>query len=68
MSVFFLILREPRSLDEVSAHRFVYRPGDLVPIAEAVERRSMAQHIARLLRDDRVCEVEEGRYSAVRGA
>lgn len=61
-------LREPRSLDEVSAHRFVYRPGDLVPIAEAVERRSMAQHIARLLRDDRVCEVEEGRYLAVRGA
>ena len=39
-------LAEPRSLDEIAAHRFVYRPQDPVPFAEPVERRSMAQHVA----------------------
>ena len=42
-------LAEPRSLDEIAAHRFVYRPGDVVAYAEVVERRSMGQHVARLL-------------------
>lgn len=57
-------LAEPRSLDEIAAHRFVYRPEDAVPFAEAVERRSMAQHLARLARDGRVGEVEPGRWRA----
>ncbi|HXK23331.1 MAG TPA: MBL fold metallo-hydrolase [Myxococcota bacterium] len=57
-------LRAPRSLDEISRHRFVYRPGDDVPFAEAVEVRSMGQHVARLLRERRVREVEPGRYFA----
>ena len=57
-------LAEPRSLDEVAAHRFVYRPEDAVPFAEPVERRSMAQHVARLLRQGRVREVEAGRFAA----
>ncbi len=57
----------PRSLDEIAAHRFVYRPGDPVPFAGPVERRSMGQHLDRLLRDGRVREVEAGRYLA-RGA
>jgi len=57
-------LSEPRTLGEVAAHRCVYRPGDDVPHAEPVERRSMAQHIARLTRDGRVVEVEPGRYLA----
>lgn len=55
-------LREPRSLDEVAAHRFVYRPGDDVPWADVVERRSMEQHLERLARDGRVREVEPGRW------
>ena len=55
-------LAEPRSLDEVAAHRFVYRPEDAIPFAEPVERRSMAQHLARLARDGRVREVEPGRF------
>jgi glyoxylase-like metal-dependent hydrolase (beta-lactamase superfamily II) len=58
-------LSEPRSLDEVAAHRFVYRPTDPVPFAEAVERRSMALHLARLARQGRVRELEPGRYTAV---
>src|SRR4026209_1220355 len=55
-------LAEPHSLDEIAAHRFVYRPQDEISFAEPVERRSMGQHVERLLRDGRVEEVEEGRY------
>jgi glyoxylase-like metal-dependent hydrolase (beta-lactamase superfamily II) len=57
-------LAEPHSLDEIAAHRFVYRPEDPVPFAEPVERRSMAQHVARLQRQGRVREVEAGRFAA----
>jgi glyoxylase-like metal-dependent hydrolase (beta-lactamase superfamily II) len=57
-------LAAPRGLDEIVAHRFVYRPGDAVPWADAVERRSMGLHLARLVRDDRVREVEPGRFLA----
>jgi glyoxylase-like metal-dependent hydrolase (beta-lactamase superfamily II) len=58
-------LQEPHSLDEIAAHRFVYRPGDAVPNADFVERRSMGMHIARLIAQDRVEEVETGRFAAV---
>jgi len=54
----------PRTMDEVAAHRFVYRPGDPVPYAEPVERRSMGQHVERLVAAGRVREVEPGRYLA----
>jgi hypothetical protein len=57
-------LGSPRTLDEVAAHRFVYRPADPVSFAEPVERRSMGQHIARLVRAGRVREVEPGLYLA----
>src|SRR5262249_58595752 len=38
-------LSEPRTLEEIVAHRFVYRPGDAVSYADAVESRSMSQHL-----------------------
>jgi glyoxylase-like metal-dependent hydrolase (beta-lactamase superfamily II) len=57
-------LATPHTLDEVAAHRFVYRPTDPVSFAEPVERRSMGQHIDRLVRDGRVREVERGLYAA----
>jgi len=57
-------LSEPHDLAEIAAHRFVYRPADPVPFAEPVERRSMAQHLARLLRQGRVREVEAGLFVA----
>src|SRR5438067_4398513 len=57
-------LHEPRTLDAIVAHRFVYRPGDPVPYADAVERRSMSQHLERLIGEGRVREVEAGRYLA----
>ena len=42
----------------------MYRKSDAVPFAAPVERRSMAQHIARLLRQGRVREIEPGRFQA----
>jgi len=57
-------LSEPRTLDDIAAHRFVYRPQDQVLFADGVERRSMALHIARLARDGRVRELEPGLYRA----
>lgn len=57
-------LAEPRDLDEIAEHRFIYRPEDPVPFATPVERWSMQQHVERLLREGRVHEVEPGRYQA----
>lgn len=57
-------LAEPHSLEEIAAHRFVYRPQDAMPHIDAAERRSMAQHLARLARGGRVREVEPGRFLA----
>ncbi len=57
-------LSAPRTLDEIVAHRFVYRPQDAVSFADAVERRSMSQHVDRLLRTGRIREIEAGCYLA----
>ena len=57
--------RRPRSLSQIAAHRFVYRPKDDVLFADAVERRSMAQHLARLERDGVVHQPEPGLYQAI---
>ena len=58
-------LSEPRTLDEVATHRFVYRQGDDVAFAEPVERRSMGQHLKRLQRDGRVRELEPGSWQVI---
>src|SRR4029450_9177378 len=42
-------LGAPHSLADIVAHRFVYRPGDAVSYADVVERRSMGQHLERLM-------------------
>jgi glyoxylase-like metal-dependent hydrolase (beta-lactamase superfamily II) len=57
-------LAEPRTLAEIARHRFVYRPADPVAFADAVELRSMGQHIARLVRDGRVLALGDARYRA----
>ena len=57
-------LDEPRSLDEIVAHRFVYRPGPTAPHIDSVERRSMGMHIDRLIAAKRVEEIKPGRYLA----
>jgi glyoxylase-like metal-dependent hydrolase (beta-lactamase superfamily II) len=53
-------LAAPRSLDDIATHRFVYRPGDAVAYAAAVERRSMSQHLTRLVAAERVEETAPG--------
>jgi hydroxyacylglutathione hydrolase len=57
-------LAEPHTIDEIAAHRFVYRPGADVPWADHVERRSMQMHLDRLLPTGAVVEVAPGRYRA----
>ena len=54
----------PRTLAEIVKHRFVYRPSDPVSFADPVERRSMAQHLARLVASGRVREVSPGEFHA----
>ena len=60
-------LTEPRTLDEIVEHRFVYRRKDGGIHIESVERRSMAQHVDRLLREGRIREVSPGGYRAASG-
>ena len=57
-------LAEPRTLAEIVAHRFVYRPQDAVAYADPVERRSMSQHLDRLTAAGRVEQPEPGRFVA----
>jgi len=57
-------LATPHTLDEIVAHRFIYRPQDTMAFVDDVERRSMSQHLERLLAAGRVRELEPGRYVA----
>lgn len=41
-------LDQPRTLDDIVAHRFIYRPGVDLPFVDSVERRSMGMHLDRL--------------------
>ncbi|MDB9868610.1 MBL fold metallo-hydrolase [Pseudomonadales bacterium] len=52
-------LVEPRSMADIVAHRFIYRPGTEGVFVDAVERRSMGMHLARLIRDQRVTQVHD---------
>jgi len=61
-------LRDPHTLEEIAEHRFVYRQGDPVPFVACVERRSMGQHVERLMREGRVRETEPGRFIAKAGS
>ena len=52
-------LAEPRTLQDIVAHRFVYRPTVDDPMVDSVERRSMSQHLDSLLAAGQVtCEGE----------
>lgn len=47
-------LSEPRTMDEIVAHRFVYRPGTGGSMVDQIERRSMDMHLTRLKASGRV--------------
>ena len=57
-------LSEPRSLDEMVAHRFVYRPTAETPIADIVETRTAELHLARMIERGEAAEDAPGRYRA----
>ena len=60
-------LEEPRSLDDIVRHRFVYRPTAQVSLADGVELRSMSQDLERLVNSGRVRQLEPGRWRALAG-
>jgi glyoxylase-like metal-dependent hydrolase (beta-lactamase superfamily II) len=55
-------LVEPRSLADMVAHRFVYRPHVEHTFANSVERRTAELHIARMVARGEAAEVEPGRF------
>ncbi len=55
-------LAEPRSLEEMANHRFIYRPGVQLNFAYDVEKRSARFHLDRMLSRGEASEVEPGRY------
>ncbi|ADB75515.1 MBL fold metallo-hydrolase [Geodermatophilus obscurus] len=58
------LLRQPRTLADVVAHRLVYRPHVRLPFVEAVERRTASLHLERLERHGLVVPTDGG-YLAV---
>ena len=61
-----VFLEEPHTIDEMVAHRFVYRPDVTLIFADAVERRSAQLHLERLLRRGLVTEVDPAKYQRTR--
>jgi glyoxylase-like metal-dependent hydrolase (beta-lactamase superfamily II) len=57
-------LHEPRTLDEIAAHRFVYRPQDQVANADATERVMMGMHLEKLVRRGAVDRLPGERFRA----
>lgn len=58
-------LAEPRTVDEMVATRFVYRPHVDHVFADSVERRTAELHLARMMSRGEAAEIEPGRYRAV---
>ena len=55
-------LVEPRSLEEMADHRFIYRPGVKLMLVSEVEKRSAKFHVDRMLSRGEATEAEPGRY------
>ncbi|MBO6701456.1 MAG: MBL fold metallo-hydrolase [Pseudomonadales bacterium] len=55
----------PRTLDEIVEHRFVYRPGQTGFLIDMTERRSMLQHLERLMASG-VVALTNDHYQVVR--
>jgi glyoxylase-like metal-dependent hydrolase (beta-lactamase superfamily II) len=57
-------LAEPRTVDDMVAHRFIYRPHVEHVFADNVERRSATLHLERMISRGEAIEIEPGRYRA----
>ena len=55
-------LVEPRSLNDMMRHRFIYRPHVVHTFADSVELRSAEMHIARMLTRGEASEVQPGKF------
>ncbi len=55
-------LREPHTIEEMAARRFIYRPHIQSPFADQVERRCAFLHLQRMQARQEVQEVEPGRF------
>ena len=53
-------LAEPHTIDEMVAHRFVYRPHVELVFANSVERRTAELHVARMHERGEATEIEPG--------
>ena len=49
-------IQNPKTMEEIVAHRFVYRPGSGGDMVDQIERRSMSMHLERLIKAGRVRE------------
>jgi glyoxylase-like metal-dependent hydrolase (beta-lactamase superfamily II) len=58
-------LAEPHSLDDMMAHRFIYRPHVQHVFADSAEHRCAAMHVQRMLVRGEATEVEPGVFQAV---
>jgi glyoxylase-like metal-dependent hydrolase (beta-lactamase superfamily II) len=58
-------LTEPRTIDDMADHRFVYRPHVELVFARHVEQRTAELHLRRMLARGEAREVEPGRYQRV---
>ena len=57
-------LSEPRSLDQIVEHQFIYRPGTGGVMVDQIERRSMRMHLERLLQSQEVLVDAAHRWQA----
>jgi glyoxylase-like metal-dependent hydrolase (beta-lactamase superfamily II) len=57
-------LAEPRTVEDMVVHRFIYRPHVEHVFADSVERRSATLHLERMISRGEATEVEPGRYRA----
>lgn len=57
-------LAEPRTVEDMVAHRFVYRPHVQLPWLDSCERYTATDHLRRLERRGAVVRVGEDRYRA----
>ena len=57
-------LREPRSIPDMVAHRFIYRPHVQTAFADSVEQRSAELHVARMMQRGEALDIGDGLYRA----
>ena len=55
-------LAEPRTIEDMTAHRFVYRPHVELSFIDSVERRTAELHVQRMRQRGEAVEVAPGRY------